>query len=228
MALWNMEPVEQDFAEAGLDPSLWVRALNSVSSLTESFGALLLPITGIAIPNVPFSERLGESIEIYFRDNWHLRDERHRGISIMMKRGVINDLDFISTDQMKKHPYYQDFLRPLGLRWFAGVKVLCGDELWCLSIQRTIDQGPFSESKKDQLAKLSKLLSSSAAIARALGASAAAGALEAFEISGTAVVLVDRHGKVFKAMNLRSDFSWVISRSKKAGCLPKMRLPWRR
>jgi DNA-binding CsgD family transcriptional regulator len=199
MALWNMELVEQGFAEASLDPSLWVKALNNVTTLTKSAGALLLPLTGSTIQNVPFTERLGEATEVYFRDNWHLRDERYRGISLMVARGVIDDLDCISADGMKKHHYYQEFLRPAGLRWFAGVKVSCGDELWCLSIQRAIDQDPFSESEKNQLAELSNRLSTSAAMARALGASAAAGALEAFEITGTAVVLVDRHGKVFKA-----------------------------
>jgi DNA-binding CsgD family transcriptional regulator len=139
------------------------------------------------------------SLETYIRDGWHLRDERNRGIAKMMQRGVVDDLDIFSFETIEKHPYYQEFLAPHRLRWFAGVRIACGNELWCLSIQRTIDQEPFSEAEKDQLAKLSNRLSSSAAIARALGASAIAGALDAFDISSTAVVLIDRHGKIFKA-----------------------------
>jgi DNA-binding CsgD family transcriptional regulator len=152
-----------------------------------------------ALPTLPFTERIAGSFEAYIREGWHLRDERIRGVDRMMQYGVVDDLDLFNVDTIAKHPYYQEFLAPHRLRWFAGVRISCGDELWCLSIQRTIDQGPFSETEKGQLARLSKRLSTSAAIARALGASAAAGALEAFEISGTAVVLIDRHGKVFKA-----------------------------
>jgi DNA-binding CsgD family transcriptional regulator len=199
MALGNLETLAQDFAEAALDPSLWVKALDRAAAVTNSYGAVLLPVTGDLISTVPFTETIAASFEAYARDGWYLRDERHRGLALMRQRGVIDDLDIFDRDVIAKHPYYQEFLAPHRLRWFAGVKVECGDDLWCLSIQRTIDQGPFSQSEKDQLAKMSVQLSTSAAIARALGASAAAGALEAFEISSTAVVLMNRHGKVTKA-----------------------------
>src|SRR6266446_228999 len=199
MPIWNLEAIEQEFAEAAIDPTLWVRALNGVTATTKSYGAVLIPTTGAALATIPFTEGMSGSFETYLRDGWHLRDERNRGIARMMQRGVVDDLDIFSPDTIARHPYYQEFLAPHRLRWFAGVKVSYGDDLWCLSIQRTIDQDPFSESEKDQLAKLSGQLSTSAAIARALGASAAAGALEAFEISSTAVVLINRLGNVFQA-----------------------------
>ncbi|SHL08465.1 DNA-binding transcriptional regulator, CsgD family [Bradyrhizobium lablabi] len=199
MPNWNLEAVEQGFAEAALDPTLWVKALDTATAITGSQGAVLIPTAGGSLPTLPFTERIAGSFEAYMRDGWHLRDERFRGIGMMMQRGVVDDLDLFDFDAIAKHPYYQEFLAPHGLRWFGGVRVSCGDELWCLSIQRTIDQGPFSAAEKEQLAQLSKRLSASAAIARALGASAAAGALDAFEISGTAVVLINRFGKVFQA-----------------------------
>ncbi len=200
MPAWNVEPVEQQFADAGLEPARrMVKALDAVSSATGSYGAILLPISGGVIPNVPYTERMSGAIESYFRDGWHLQDVRFRTIPIMTRRGVADDLDGLSTDTIAKHPFYQEFLARHRLRWFAGVKVACGDDMWAVAIQRTIDQGPFSAAEKEQLVRLSSRLSTSAAIARALGASAAAGALEAFEMSGTAVVLINRYGNVFKA-----------------------------
>jgi DNA-binding CsgD family transcriptional regulator len=196
---WNFEPVEQEFADAGLDPTRWVKALDCMASATGSRGAILIPITGGVLPNVPFTETVSGAMDEYFRDGWNLRDERMRTIPILAKRGVADDFDGHSADAIAKHPFYQEFLAPHRLRWFAGVKVACGDDLWAVALQRTIDQGPFSAEEKDELARLSTRLSSGAAIARALGASAADGALEAFEMSGTAVVLVNRHGNVFKA-----------------------------
>jgi DNA-binding CsgD family transcriptional regulator len=196
---WNLEPIERDFADAALYPASWVKALDTATALTESFGAVLLPINGGLIPNVPFTEPMSESIATYFREHWYQRDERNLGINIMMQRGVVDDLDISSTDKIKLHPYYQEFLAPLGLRWFAGVRIVCGEDLWCLSLQRTIEQGPFSETEKHQLALLSNRLSASAALARAMGSANTNGALDAFEISGTAVVLINRMGEAFKA-----------------------------
>jgi DNA-binding CsgD family transcriptional regulator len=192
-------PAEQEFAEAGLDPTRWVKALTSVAAATGSFGAVMLPLAGDALPNVPYTESVSEAMETYFRDGWHLQDERMRTVPTLMQRGVADDFDGHSADEIARHPYYQDFLAPHRLRWYAGIKIACGDDLWAVALQRTIDQGPFSAEEKDELARISSRLSTGAAIARALGASAASGALEAFEMSGTAVVLLNRHGDVFKA-----------------------------
>jgi DNA-binding CsgD family transcriptional regulator len=198
MPLWHFKTLEEDFAEAALDPTLWKKALDAVTSETGSYGAVLIPTTGAALRTLPFTDSMSSSLEAYVRDGWHLRDERYRGIAKMSQLGVVDDLDIFSPDTIAKHPYYQEFLAPHHLRWFAGIKVCCGDDLWCLSIQRTIDQNPFSQSEKDQLARLSRQLSTSAAIAKALGASAATGVLEAFEISNTAVLLINRHANIFK------------------------------
>ena len=199
MPAWNFGPAEQEFAEAGLDPARWVQALTSVAAATGSFGAVMLPLSGDALPNVPYTESVSRVMEDYFREGWYSQDERMRTVPTLTQHGVADDFDGHSADEIAKHPYYQEFLGPHGLRWYAGIKVACGDDLWAVALQRTIDQGPFSADEKDELARISSRLSTGAAIARALSASAATGALEAFEMSGTAVVLINRHGNVFKA-----------------------------
>jgi DNA-binding CsgD family transcriptional regulator len=99
---------------------------------------------------------------------------------------------------MGRHPYYQEFLRPHGLHWFAGVRILCGEKLWVLSIQRTAQQQPFSPAEKERLVRLAHSLPTGVAIARALGAATGASLLDAFELSRTAAVLIDRQGKVIR------------------------------
>jgi DNA-binding CsgD family transcriptional regulator len=198
MGRWKPDLIDKSFAEAALDSNLWGRALDIVTTLTESEGAILIPVKGGALPNIPFTESISASTESYFRDGWHLRDERNLSVDTLIRRGVVDDLDVSDFDRIKRHPYYQEFLAPHGLRWFAGVRVASGEDLWCLSIQRTIEQGPFSEAEKRQFAELSNRLSASAALARALGAATAAGALQAFEVSGKAVVLINRHGEAYR------------------------------
>lgn len=201
MSAWSLDRVEAAFAEAATDQSLWAKALDVVTEQTRAFGAALLPASGDALPNLAYTASMAPSAASYFRDGWNLRDERYRAMPAFMKNGVGDDFDVMSYDHMRRHPYYQEFLVPHGLHWFAGVRVSCGDDLWFLSIQRSIKQGPFSPEEKDRLTRLTRSLPGSIALSRALGSAGALSALDAFEFSRTAAVLIDRRGR---AMRLNS------------------------
>lgn len=198
MNTWDLTSVEQAFAVAAVDPTLWSKALHVVAEQTESRGALLLPISGQHFRNVPSSEGVARATEVYFSDGWRERDERFRGVPTLLRDGVIDDLDCVTLDQMKQLPFYQEFLAPVGLRWFACVKIACGDDVWGLSIQRGQFQDLFSAAQKSRLAHLSRSLSAAAAVSRALGFAAADAALEAFDISQTAAVLLNRRAEVVR------------------------------
>lgn len=172
--------------------------MNTSASAIGAAGAVLLPIAGAQLPEVPHSDSVGETNEAYFRDRWYERDERSKGIPALMKNGLIDDLDLFDEDYIKRHPYYQDFLAPFGFRWFAGVRVAFGDDAWCLSIQRTIAQGPFSGSEKQKLLRLSQTLSASAALAKAVGFVTSRTTLDTLEASGSAALLINRQGEVFQ------------------------------
>ncbi len=199
MPKWDLRAIEGGFGEAAVDSNGWKSALERIVSITESHGALLLPVKGGILRTLPFTDSMSESFDSFVRDGWHLRDERNRGVPLMQRSGVVDDLDIFSPETIASHPYYQEFLAPHRLRWFAGVGIFFEDDIWCLSIQRRIDQPPFSALEKRELAKLSGSLSTGAATARILGEAASSGALEAFAASNTAAVLVDRYGKIFEA-----------------------------
>ena len=199
---WNVGLIEQAFADAAVDPSRWNAAMEVVSDVTQGAGTILLPLGDAQGPSrltfVPHSLSMVASLENYVCGGWAQRDERFRAWPIIKRTRVVSDLDFTSPNAMARHPYYQEFLAPHGLQWFAGVLVSAGDQHWCLSIQRSIKQGPFSSQELKQLAKLSHCLGSAAALARAVGFSAANAALEAYELSGTAVVMINRLGEVIR------------------------------
>jgi DNA-binding CsgD family transcriptional regulator len=198
MKVWNLNAIEEVFAAAAVEPSLWPKALQVVSEQTQSKGAIFLPLIGDQIPNVPASESIAGASETYFRDGWYKRDVRYTALEAALQGNVIDDFDFITPDQMKRHPYYEDFLASAGLRWFAGVPMGVGDQVWCLSIQRGIDQEPFSPGEKQTLLRLSRTLSATAVFAQSLGFAASSAALEAFEISRTGVVLLNRNAEVIR------------------------------
>ena len=198
MPPWNLDRVEAAFAAASVDPSLWGKALDVVTAETEAFGALLLPAADDVLPDMPHTASMAASADTYMREGWYQRDERYNAVSTMLATGVADDFDAMGADRMGRHPYYQEFLRPHGLHWFAGVRILCGEKLWVLSIQRTAQQQPFSPAEKERLVRLAHSLPTGVAIARALGAATGASLLDAFELSRTAAVLIDRQGKVIR------------------------------
>jgi DNA-binding CsgD family transcriptional regulator len=173
--------------------------MDAVAQATGSFGAILLPVPPKPIPVVPTSESLGSASVVYFRDGWVDHDERYRGIPRLLKYGVTSDFDFATADHIKRSPYYQDFLGRAGLRWFAGIKVTSGEDTWCLSIQRSINQGPFSTQELRKLVRLCKPLSSAASTARALGYARAEGALEAFALTDHPAFMLGQAGEVLQA-----------------------------
>jgi DNA-binding CsgD family transcriptional regulator len=183
------------FAAASLDPSLWENAMTNAALATGSVGALLLPVQG-RIPGVPVSASVAELVSTYFQEGWWSQDPRERGVRTMVRRGVMSDFDFVAPGEVEHSSFYQDFLGRFGLRWMAGIKIAAGKDLWCLAIQRSIEQGPFSGDDLVRLTECSAALSCSAEVARALGNTRGNAALEAFQISSVAAVLLDRYAKI--------------------------------
>jgi hypothetical protein len=192
---FDLERITGAFAEAAVDPSKWDAAMETVAEATYSFGAALLPIRGL-LPNMPFSRSITASTEAYVRDGWIQKDQRYRAVPAMIRNGVATEFDFTNAEEISKHPYYQEFLAPHRLRWFAAVKMASADDLW--GVSRSIEQGPFSPSELAQLQSLSPQLSSAAAVARAMGFARVEAALDALQVSATAVVLLDRLGEVLR------------------------------
>ncbi|WP_157784698.1 helix-turn-helix transcriptional regulator [Sinorhizobium fredii] len=172
--------------------------MDIVEKATGSVGAMLFDMKG-RLPDIPRSRSMEAAFDSYVRGGWIQCDERYRLTPFLVQRGVTTELDLMTPDEIAGSAYYQEFLAPQGLRWFAAVKVAAGDQFWSLSLQRSIGQGPFSPDEVRQLAELSKELAAVAALSRALGIARAEAALDAFSASGTAVIMVDRRGDVLRA-----------------------------
>ncbi len=194
----GLAEIGEAFAAAALDPSRWNAAMEAAARATGSFGAVLVPVTGARLPLFPLSQSMIACAETYVQDGWINRDVRYNSVPKFMRARVVSEFDFTTPDEMARHPYYEEFLRLYKLRWFGGVKVGSGADVWCLSIQRSITEGPFSQKELRRLARLSRRLSNAAELARAFGFARADAALQAFETSGSAAAMIDRSGEVIK------------------------------
>jgi DNA-binding CsgD family transcriptional regulator len=196
---WDLDDLIAELSAAALDPGHWKPALQRLSDTVGAVGTVLLPPPGQRFDSV-CTDAIAEPGERYIKEGWQVRDLRDRGYPKMIKRGITVDLDYATEDDFRKSDYYNDFLGRHGLRWFAGVAVaIARDDFFTLSIQRSLAQGPFAAGEQDQLMRLRAPLGAAATVSRELGLAATRGLADAFDVLGSAAVIVDRHGQVLRA-----------------------------
>ncbi len=189
----DLDAIGAAFASAALDPSRWDDAMDTAAGATGCVGAILLPLKG-RLTAFPFSREMHGIAEDYVGNGWMHRDERYKSIPFILSRGVATEFDFTSPEEMARSPFYQEHIAAHGLRWFAGVKVGDGEDVWGLSLQRSEAQGPFQASEIERLASLSRSLAGIPRLARAFGSARMEAALLGFEASGSPAIIVDHAG----------------------------------
>ncbi|MBY3432878.1 helix-turn-helix transcriptional regulator [Rhizobium laguerreae] len=197
MVSWNLESINQSFSDGALGEQSWGTALDGLSESIGAVGAVIVPLRG-GIPSMPCATRFAEAIEGYHKGGWDKNDVRFRALPALHRKGYGTDLDILSEDEIGRSPYYQEWLRPNGLKWFAGIHIKGFEEEWVLSLQRTEQQGPFTEREGELLVKMSRNFASTAVLANAIGFARADAALEGFTLSGKAIVMLNRMGEVVR------------------------------
>lgn len=153
-----LEPGYRDYlAACASDPEAWASALHDISQKTRSRGAILFHRS--TMPGTPVSRDVAEAMETYWRDEWITRDIRLRAIPVQRARGIGTDEDCVSVDEMRRSPLYNEFLARFGCKWFAGVGFSVEGNMWCLSIQRSPNQGQFRSDERDVLQRFSLIMS---------------------------------------------------------------------
>lgn len=195
MTSWNLDPIENALRRSAVEPETWPALLETVSQVVGGAGALLFCVDRRAAGPIA-SPSQAEMLNDYLRLGWHQHDARYRGIPTMERRGVATDDDCLSPQEMKVSPFYQDFLRKRGHFWFAGVGFRAGEDLWCLSIQRTIAQGPFQRAETEALKTLWRPFSDAATLSRQIDRSHVEGCAKGLEAVGHAALVCDKTGHI--------------------------------
>jgi DNA-binding CsgD family transcriptional regulator len=183
-----------DLEEAVLDAARWPDLIERAARASGSEGALLLRSdrTGLDALCTP---SLADAARRYFDEGWHREDHRLRGVPLMRQRGIAVDQDFTSPEEFDRLPFYQDLLASRGLRWFAGVGFEVKGRLWCLSLQRTIAQGPYEPHEQQRLATLSPLLKRAGLLTAMVEKARLAGLTQAFDVIERAALVLDSDGR---------------------------------
>ncbi|WP_420102887.1 helix-turn-helix transcriptional regulator [Bosea sp. (in: a-proteobacteria)] len=193
----TLQRIEAQLLDAATDPAAWQAALETIARQTGAKGAALLTVKGQG-PLVLPTQGMGELAQRYVADGWYQRDFRYAGVPTMRQRGWMVDQDFVTAEQMDRMDYYQEFLRPLGFGWFAGLGITTGDDLWCLTLQRGAEAGAFLDQDQRAFARLVPVASRAATLARELEFNRLDGMADAIEIMRRAAFFIDRFGKVVR------------------------------
>src|SRR5262249_40842868 len=152
----------------------------------------------IRTPDVPRTASVEALVQRYFADGWPTRDVRgNKGVPLLARgAAVIIDQDFVTSDQMRCDPFYNDCLIAEGFKWFARVCFWAGSALWILTFQRTGREGAFNPSDKNILAQLSEPMTEAASLSRAVGRVVLSGMTNALDLVREPALVLDRVGFV--------------------------------
>lgn len=193
----SFDDASQSLLDAAIDPSRWNDAMETITQYAGATGAVLLQVKGRG-PGTPQSASLQDGLETYFRDEWHLRDERNRGLPLMRKKGIFVDQDFASTEELTSSDYYRGFLAKFEVNWSAGIGFSNADDEWCLVIERGDRQGFITPREQKDFVRFAPHLNRAALLARNLGYANATGMLDAYQSLDCASLLLDRFGQVIR------------------------------
>lgn len=184
-------------SEAAFDPTKWAQVCDGMASLIGGCGSVMFPFgPDQAKLGLPHSDSLEESFEIYVKDEWYKRDLRFSALERCRNHGYVTDADYISYDDTNHSDYYQDFLKPVKLRWFAGLGIGEGADYWIFSIQQSLGKNPFSKSDIRRVFAYRQIINNSAMISRQLGFERIVGAADVMEHHGRAVIVLGFDGRV--------------------------------
>jgi DNA-binding CsgD family transcriptional regulator len=189
--------ISEHLSDAAFGYRTWQAALDRICDKAGATGAAFLPLKGSGA-KLPASSGCAEIAERYVRDEWFKIDARAPSIPIIQRKGFATDQNFMTMEQMERNAYYQENLRPFGLRWFVALRIDGFERQWTLSLHRSEAEGPFQESEIKSLLSLSPSLSMAVALTSNVTSFAAISAFEAFSLSGKAVVMLDRFGDVIR------------------------------
>ena len=189
--------LSDNLERAALEPEAWNDVCDGLAEIVNASGTLILPYD-VSDRNfgMPHSPRLGEMMTSFIETGWHRRDFRSNGFPRAMSIGFVTDHDLISDDDMRRHPYYQEWLPSVGLRWFAGFCFKAGSKIWGAAVQGTAARGPFLPDDVDRLMKTRDRLSLAAKQSATMGNKRIMSLESAFASSGRGVVVLDFMGRV--------------------------------
>ena len=184
--------------EAAAIPSLWggKGVLDLLAQAGECTDAALFAVDSKGLNGWSSNERCVEKMQIYIRDNWVARnpyiESAERRARFDEPRFVL-DTEVMPAEEMARHPYYLNFMKPHGVYWHTGTNIISptGDTLK-ISVHRSFDSGPLRKEVAMRLTALRPHIARAALLTARLRFEQVRAAVEAFDVIGLPTAAVRR------------------------------------
>jgi len=195
----RFERVSELFYEAAGVPETWPDALDALAEASGATGAVLLPVRPGSSRTIS-SAGIAELVERHVAQGWHPANPRmRRGLELTEAGwlGLITDRDMFGEDGLPASDY-SAFLEQHGFGWVAGmVLARAGHDLVVpVSIERRLEEGPFTPGEVLTLNRLMAQLRPAAALAVRIGFAGARSFADGVAAIGEDAVLIGDLGNV--------------------------------
>ncbi|CAK7262041.1 MULTISPECIES: hypothetical protein [unclassified Shinella] len=193
-----MDLIEQIYEAAAL-PELWPALLEQMANSLDVAGANFISIEAGSAMNV-CSPRIAEGVARYFREGWHLKNDRMQRLIREGHVGFVRDIDLYDASEVAAIPVVRDFYRPLGYGWSAALATpVPTGETFLFSIEQYWERGPLSDEAMARLELLRPHISRAALLTSKLRLQSARSSVEAFDVVGVPAALVRLNGSIVAA-----------------------------
>jgi DNA-binding CsgD family transcriptional regulator len=196
----RLSAVNDRLGEAVLDPTTWPSIMEAICVAVKTSGAALVQ-SDVRTADIPMTASAQEIFHAYFDNNLHVNDVRAvRGVPLLLAGlPVVSDQDLFTCEkEMLLDPLYATIDR-YGFRWWAAVGFRSGSALWGLSLQRTKNEGQFQAPELAALAQLSRRLTETATLSKAVGRQVLHGITNVLYLINQPALALDKSGFVIEA-----------------------------
>lgn len=145
---------------AAAAPSHWPQALQSIADCLDDVGALMLyqrdngSLGTIASPALEAAQRDYE-VGGWWRQDIRFARAAERGY--LASTDAVTERHVTTHDEVENHPFYVQFLRPRGLKWFAGTAISPEPHVQvAIAVQRSASKPAYADPELIRLARLGR------------------------------------------------------------------------
>lgn len=211
----KLEPLIEKIYASALLPELWPETLRGIGQFTRSRDCLFQGYeldNGVARPLFSWAGVLDQSAFARHAEIVAISGDIRAANGVRAPSGqVVQDLDYISEAEMKRHPYWQELLMPLELKYAAMVS--CGTtqdgrnaEAIGFSLQRTPRQGPLVGDDSIAFEALVPHLLRSGRILRRFGKLRSSSFVSTHSSPAPAIFRLDARGNVLSMNDVGEDY----------------------
>lgn len=185
---------------AALEPHRWDEALGAVSDSLGAIGVTIVPLGTEGVMRALTSESLVEANAQYQAGWWRYDTPSGRILSHGVRPGTVaTDRFVMQEEEIKRDPFYQDFLKSHGIQQSMATLLSLGSgRMVSVAAQRGLGRDPYQSTDVEALAVLAPHIKRALTIATSIVearrlADDLSGAIEQL---AWGVVLLDMHGTV--------------------------------